>query len=80
LKDVEKISKTFLNLKSKIKNMKNISSFLQKNKNDLEKFFNIKIEYLENRNIKNLAISNKYNQSKIFLSYYYKGIRLIDNF
>ena len=80
LKDVEKISKTFLNLKNKIKNMKNISSFLQKNKNDLEKFFNIKIEYLENRNIKNLAISNKYHQSKIFLSYYYKGIRLIDNF
>ena len=80
LKDVEKISKTFLNLKSKIKNMKNISSFLQKNKNDLEKFFNIKIEYLENRNTKNLTISNKYRGSKVFLSYYYKNIRLIDNF
>ena len=80
LKNVEKISKTFLNLKNKIKNTNNINLFLQKSKKDLEKFFNIKIEYLENRNTKNLTISNKYKGSKIFLSYYYKNIRLIDNF
>ena len=80
LKDVEKITKTFLNLKNKIKNRRNINSFLQKSKKDLEKFFNIKIEYLENRNTKNLTISNKYQGSKVFLSYYYKNIRLIDNF
>ena len=80
LKNVEKISKTFLNLKNKIKNTSNINLFLQKSKKDLEKLFNIKIEYLENRNTKNLTISNKYKGSKIFLSYYYKNIRLIDNF
>ena len=80
LKDVEKISKTFFNLKNKIKNIRNINSFLQKSKKNLEKFFNIKIEYLENRNTKNLTISNKYRGSKVFLSYYYKNIRLIDNF
>jgi pantoate--beta-alanine ligase len=80
LKNVEKISKTFLNLKNKIKNTSNINLFLQKSKKDLEKLFNIKIEYLENRNTKNLTISNKYKRSKIFLSYYYKNIRLIDNF
>ena len=80
LKHVEKISKTFFNLKNKIKNIRNINSFLQKSKKDLEKFFNIKIEYLENRNTKNLTISNKYRGSKVFLSYYYKNIRLIDNF
>ena len=80
LNEVEKISKTFLNLKNKIKNTNNINRFLQKSKKNLERFFNIKIEYLENRNIKNLTISNKYLGSKIFLSYYYKGIRLIDNF
>ena len=80
LKDVEKISKTFLNLKNKIKNSRNINSFLQKSKKDLEKFFNIKIEYLENRNTKNLTISNKYKGSNVFISYYYKKIRLIDNF
>ena len=80
LKNVEKISKKFLNLKNKIKNTSNINYFLQKTKKDLEKFFNIKIEYLENRNTTNLTISNKYKGSKIFLSYYYKNIRLIDNF
>ena len=80
LKNVEKISKKFLNLKNKIKNTSNINYFLQKTKKDLEKFFNIKIEYLENRNTTDLTISNKYKGSKIFLSYYYKNIRLIDNF
>ena len=80
LKNVEKISKTFLNLKNMIKKINNINGFLKKSKKDLEKFFNIKIEYLENRNTKNLTISNKYKESRIFLSYYYKNIRLIDNF
>ena len=80
LKDVEKISKTFFKLKNKIKYIRNINSFLQKSKNDLEKFFNIKIQYLENRNTKNLTISNKHRGSKLFFSYYYKNIRLIDNF
>ena len=80
LSDVEKISKNFLTLKNKIKYTKNINQFLHETKKDFEKFFNIKIEYLENRKINNLSISNKYNGSKIFLAYYYKGIRLIDNF
>ncbi len=80
IKNIEKISKKFLNLKNKIKNTSNINRFLQKSKKDLEKFFNIKIEYLENRSTKNLTISNKHKGSKIFLSYYYKNIRLIDNF
>ena len=80
IKDVEKISKTFHNFRNKIKNSRNINGFLRKSKKDLEKFFNIKIEYLENRNTKNLTISNKYQGSKVFLSYYYKNIRLIDNF
>ena len=80
LSDVEKISKNFLNLKKKIKHTKNINQFLKKTKKDFERFFNIKIEYLENRNAKNLTISNTCQGSKIFLSYYYKNIRLIDNF
>ena len=56
LKNVEKISKKFLNLKNKIKNTNNINYFLQKTKKNLEKFFNIKIEYIENINTKNLTI------------------------
>ena len=80
LSDVEKISKNFLTLKNKIKYTKNINQFLHETKKDFERFFNIKIEYLENRKTNNLSISNKYNGSKIFLAYYYKSIRLIDNF
>jgi len=80
LSDVEKISKNFLNLKNKIKYTKNINQFLQKTKKDFERFFDIKIEYLENRDINNLSISNEYHKSKIFLAYYYKSVRLIDNF
>ena len=80
LNDVEKISINFLNLRNKIKYTKNINQFLKKTKKDFERFFNIKIEYLENRKINNLYISNEYNGSKIFLAYYYKNVRLIDNF
>jgi len=80
LNDVEKISKNFLNLKNKIKYTKNINRFLQKTKKDFERFFDIKIEYLENRDIDNLSLSNKYHKSKIFLAYFYKSVRLIDNF
>ena len=80
LKEVEKISKNFLNLKNKIKYAKNINQFLKKTKKDFERFFNIKIEYLENRNTDDLSLSKKYNGSKIFLAYYYKNVRLIDNF
>ena len=80
LKTVENISKQFQKLKKEIKKYKNINKFLNKSKRKFEKIFNIKIEYLENRNLKNLKNSSKYLGSKIFLSYYFKGIRLIDNF
>ena len=80
LEQLEIISKKFLNLRKKIINQKNIKKFLWQSKKDIEKLFKIKIEYLENRNVKNLKISNKHRGSKIFLSYYFKDIRLIDNF
>ena len=80
LKKVENISKQFLKLKKEAKKYKNINKFLIKSKRKFEKIFNIKIEYLENRNLKNLKNSSNYLGSKIFLSYYFKGIRLIDNF
>ena len=80
LEDVEKISNKFLKLKIKIKKIKEINKFLQKSKKDIENFFDIKIEYLENRSIKNLSKSNKFKDSRIFLAYHFKDIRLIDNF
>ena len=61
-------------------NQDNINKFLQKSKKKFENLFKIKIEYLENRSVKTLALSNKFLGSKIFLSYYFKDIRLIDNF
>ena len=80
LNNVEKISKKIFNLKKKIKYTKDINKFLRNSKKKLENLFGIKIEYLENRSVKNLNISNNCKKSKIFLSYYFKGIRLIDNF
>ena len=77
---VQEISKKFLNLKKEVKKHKNINKFLTQSKKKYEKKFKIKIEYLENRCVKNLKISNKYLGSNIFLSYYFKGVRLIDNF
>ena len=80
LKIAGNISKMFFNIKKKIKNNKNINKFLLEIKKELQKKFMIKIEYLELRNEKNLQISNKSIGSKIFVSYYLNGIRLIDNF
>jgi pantoate--beta-alanine ligase len=80
LNQVENISKKMFFLKKKIKKKENINEFLKKTKKNFEDLFQIKIEYLENRNIKNLSISNTSKGSKIFLSYYFKGVRLIDNF
>ena len=80
LNQVEKISNKFLKLKIKIKKLREINKFLQKSKKEIENFFDIKIEYLENRSIKNLSRSNKFKDSRIFLAYHFKDIRLIDNF
>ena len=77
---VEKITKKIFKLKKTIRGIQNINEFLKKTKKDLEKSFKIKIEYLENRNKINLKLSQKLKKSKIFFSYYFKGIRLIDNF
>jgi len=69
-------------LKFKNKMKKNIS--LKKNFNNI--FFkincikNIKIQYLEIRNKNNLSKNYNKNNFKIFLAYYNKKIRLIDNY
>ena len=47
---------------------------------ELEKEFNISIEYFELRNKFNLNKSNEIKNSKIFIAYYLNEIRLIDNF
>ena len=80
IKNSSYISKLLFKFKNNL--LKNIS--YKKNLNKivlkLNKIKNIKIEYLEIRNKNNL--SKLYNKSnfKIFLAYYNKNIRLIDNY
>ncbi len=73
------VIRKLINLKKKIKLIKNKNRYLKMVKKDLEKKFNINIEYLELRNIYNLKLSNVINKSKLFVAYYLDGVRLIDN-
>ena len=51
-----------------------------KGENKINKIKNIKIEYLEIRNKINLSTNFNRNNFKIFLAYYNKKVRLIDNY
>ena len=74
-----KIIKELINLKKIIKSKKNKNKYLFNVKNNLQKKYKIKIEYLELRNVNNLRLSNVVNRSKIFVAYYLNEVRLIDN-
>ncbi len=75
-----KIAKKLISLKNQLKKEKNKKQFLFLKKKEIEKFYNIKIQYLELRNKFNLKTTNKTRNAKIFVAYYLKNIRLIDNF
>ena len=49
-------------------------------KNELKKKYDFKIDYLELRNKKNLKLTNKIKNAKIFVAYHINKVRLIDNF
>jgi len=53
---------------------------IQKTKESLIKKFNIKIEYLECRNLVDLSTNLHKKPFKLFVSYYLSNVRLIDNF
>ena len=74
------VATNVINFKKKIKNKKNLKKILLEKKKELNKMFNISIEYIDLRNKINLSKSNKVKNSKIFLAYYLNKIRLIDNF
>ena len=74
-----KIYKKLVNIKKNIKNQKNIYNFLVIQKKQLEENYKIKIDYLEFRNINNFKISNTTKYSRLFIAYYLKNVRLIDN-
>ncbi|MDC3120274.1 pantoate--beta-alanine ligase [Candidatus Pelagibacter sp.] len=79
LKLAGKIVRKLIDLKKNIKIKKNKNKYLLKVKDDFQKQFEIKIEYLELRNINNLKLSNVVNTSRLFVAYYLNGVRLIDN-
>ena len=75
-----KIAKNIIVFKGNSLKKKNINKLLNLKKRELSELHNIDIEYLELRNKKNLKISDKIKKSKIFVAYYIKNVRLIDNF
>ena len=66
-------------IKKTLKKQKKIKFFLKIKKRMIEKKYNIKIEYLELRNKYNLKFSKKITNSRLFIAYYLKKVRLIDN-
>ena len=80
IKKARNLINHIFDFKNKLKNQKNIFKLLQQKKRKLDQLFDVKVEYLELRNIKNLKISSKTQSSKIFIAYYIDKVRLIDNF
>ena len=75
-----KLARHLISFKKNLINKKNINDLIDIEKKYLNKFFNIKVEYLELRNKFNLEKTNKTNNSKLFIAYYVRKVRLIDNF
>ena len=75
-----KISKSLIIFKRKLLNKKNLNNLILMKKNELKKKYDVKIDYLELRNIKNLKLTNKIQNAKIFIAYSINNVRLIDNF
>ena len=79
IKIARDLTNHLFNFKKKLNNKKNIGELIKEKKINLKNLFNINIEYLELRNIKNLKLSNKIKNSKIFIAYNLNKVRLIDN-
>ena len=75
-----KLTKNLISFKKNFIRKKNINYFLSLKKKEFNKLYGVKVEYLELRNIFNLKKTNNPKNSKIFIAYYLKKIRLIDNF
>ena len=73
------ITKKLIILKKNIRSKKNKNKYLLIIKKNLQKYFKIKIDYLELRDINNLKLSNNIDRSRLFVSYYLNEVRLIDN-
>ena len=75
-----KIALILKRFKKKLKVRNNIKKLISEKIKFLNNKFDIKIEYLELRNISNLKLSLSIKNSKLFIAYKIGNIRLIDNF
>ena len=75
-----KIAKNLFIFKKKLLKKKNLKDLIFMKKNELKNKYDIKIDYLELRNTKNLKLTNRIKNAKIFIAYYINKVRLIDNF
>jgi len=75
-----KIANHLIIFKKRLLNKKNLKNLIFMKKNELKKKYDIKIDYLELRNTKNLGLTNKIKNAKIFVAYYINKVRLIDNY
>ena len=82
-KNLEKAGEVARNLaifKKQLSKNKNLKNLILMKKNELKMKYDIKIDYLELRNTKNLRLTNKIKNAKIFIAYYIDNVRLIDNY
>jgi len=75
------VTEKLLSLKNEIKkNKKNYKNLIFNLKKELLENLDIKIEYLECRNLHNLSTNIMNRRFKLFVAYYINNVRLIDNF
>ena len=75
-----KIAKELKIFKFKIKNKHSNKNKINSIKKRIIEKYNIKLEYLELRNEKDLSAYKKKNKFRLFIGYYINKVRLIDNF
>ena len=79
LSKAEKLIQNVINFKRSLSKVKDLKKALYNQKIKLTQLFNVSIEYLELINEKNLKVTNKTKNSKLFIAFYLNKIRLIDN-
>ncbi len=75
-----KIAKLLIKFKKKLIKNFNKKNQIKKIKDEINKFKNIDVEYLEIRNKFNFSKKINKHNFKIFVAYYNRNVRLIDNY
>ena len=80
LNKASRIARDLIIFKKRLLKKKDLNNLIFLKNNELKKKYDIKIEYFEIRNTKNLKLTDRIKNAKIFIAYYINKIRLIDNF